>query len=71
MMEAESQVETQTTAIQKMLLKTAQEFPDKKKDEIISIVLDKMGMDNNKRPTVRRAKGQLIKKMDLFLEQMR
>ena len=63
--------DNQTKAIQKMLLKVAQDFPDKRKDEIITMVLHKMKLDNNKRPTVRRAKAQLISKMDKFLEQMR
>jgi len=64
-------IETQTKLIQKMLWKVSFEFPDKNKNEIITIVLDRMKMDNNKRPTVRRAKAELISKLNLFLEQMR
>ncbi len=62
---------SQTEVVQKELMKVSEEFPDKTKNEIISIVMDRLGFKDTQRPAVRRAKSQLIAKLDRFLEQMR
>ena len=62
---------TQTKQIQNELVKASKDFPSTPKNEIITLVLARLKMDNNKRPTVRRAKGQLVKEYEDFLRQMK
>jgi len=62
---------TQTLQIQIELVKASEEFPSTPKNEIITLVLARLELDNTKRPTVRRAKGQLVKEYERFLRQMK
>ena len=62
---------TQTKLIQNALILASIEFPKTPKHEIITLVLARMGFDNDKRPTVRRCKGQLVKEYERFLRQMK
>lgn len=62
---------TQTEIIQTELIKAHKEFPNTPKNEIITLVLARLKMSNEKRPTVRRAKGQLMKEYEAFLEHMK
>ena len=62
---------TQTKRIQNEIIKAHKEFPNTPKNEIITLVLARLDFDNNKRPTVRRAKGQLVKEYEEFLEHMK
>lgn len=62
---------TQTEQIQNELIKASKEYPSTPKNEIVTLVLARLNMDNDKRPTVRRAKGQLVNEYERFLEQMK
>ena len=66
-----NEIITQTEQIQIALVKASKEFPSTPKNEIITLVLARLKMDNNKRPTVRRAKGQIVKEYERFLRQMK
>lgn len=62
--------DTQTYKIQEEVMKVFMEFPEKKKDEKITIVLDRMGMKADRRPTVRRCKSMLIEQYKAYIKML-
>lgn len=54
--------------IQAALFQAAIDNPDARKDEIFTLVMKKLDLDEEKRPAVRRCKGTLLKKLALIQE---
>jgi len=56
---------TQDGMIEIALMRAIEKNPDKEKTEIITVVVDELGVP---RPSVRRVKGQLLKKLEKYVE---